>query len=135
MAKERWGLAALAATCLLSINPRARAQTSQADFYKGRQIRLIVGTEAGGGYDSYARVLARFIGKHIDGNPSVVVENMIGAGGVVAANYLYNAAPKDGTVIETFPNNTPFIKIMGEPGPLFDSEKFGWLGSLTSEST
>jgi tripartite-type tricarboxylate transporter receptor subunit TctC len=113
----------------------AQAQGTTGDFYKDKQIRLILGTDSGGGYDAYARVLARFMGKHIPGNPSFVVQNMTGAAGIVAANYLYNVAPKDGTVILTFPNNVPFVQILGQPGPMFEAVKFGWIGSLTSEVT
>src|SRR3990170_533505 len=73
--------------------------SAQEQFYKGKTIRIIVGLSAGGGYDVYTRAVARHYGKHIPGNPAVVVENMVGAGSLIAANHVYNAAPKDGTVI------------------------------------
>ena len=71
------------------------------DFFRGKQISIIVGSTAGGGYDAYGRLLARHIGRHIPGNPTVVAKNMPGAGGLALANYLYNRAPKDGTEIGT----------------------------------
>ena len=91
---------------------------------------------AGGGYDAYGRLLARHIGRHIPGNPSVVAKNMPGAGGVALANHLYNRAPKDGTEFATVQNGLPFEKLfhMLSPGgksALFNSTKFGWIGSVT----
>ena len=73
-----------------------------ADFYKGKTVQLVVGYGPGGGYDVYARVLSRHMGKHIPGNPTIIVQNMPGAGSLRAANYLYTVAPKDGTVFGTF---------------------------------
>jgi len=73
-----------------------------ADFYQGKQVQLIVGYGAGGGYDIYARVLARYLSSYIPGNPTIVVQNMVGAGSLVAANYLYGKAANNGTVIGTF---------------------------------
>ena len=105
-----------------------------ADFYtKNNQIRLIVSSDAGGGYDNYARLLARHMGKHIPGNPTFVVQNMPGAGGIIAANFLYNAAPKDGTVFGQVQRLVPFVQILGEPGAQFETAKFNWIGSLASE--
>ncbi len=120
----------------LAMSTAAFAQASDpvADFYKkNNQIRLLVSSEAGGGYDGYARLLARHMGKHIPGNPTFVVQNMPGAGGIVAANYLYNVAPKDGTVIAQVQRLVPFAQILGEPGPQFETAKFNWLGSMASE--
>lgn len=123
------------AVAVASAAGSASGQSPAGEFFKDKQIRLIVGTESGGGYDAYARVLARHMGKHIPGTPNIVVSNIVGAAGVVAANHLYNVAPKDGTVIATFPNNTPFVQILGQPGPLFEAVKFGWIGSMASEVT
>ena len=89
-------LAACAAAALL-IAPQARAQTVE-DFYQGKTLTVIVGNGPGGGFDVYARLLARHIGKYVPGHPSVVVQNMPGAGSLVAANYIYNVAPRDGTL-------------------------------------
>src|SRR5215470_14657521 len=79
-----------------------------ADFYKGKTFTIVVGHEVGTGFDIYGRTLARHIGRHIPGNPNVVVQNMVGASGLAAANWLYNAAPKDGTVMMTFVHTAAF---------------------------
>jgi tripartite-type tricarboxylate transporter receptor subunit TctC len=107
---------------------------SPADFYKGRTVQVVVGFSAGGGYDLYARVLARHLGKHIPGNPSVVTQNMPGAGSLKAANYLYNVAAKDGSVIATFDRGLPMERLLGRTnGQDFDATKFTWIGSVTDE--
>jgi tripartite-type tricarboxylate transporter receptor subunit TctC len=107
---------------------------TSAGFYKGRSVQLIVGFSAGGGYDLYARVLARHMGRHIPGNPSVVPQNMPGAGSVKAANYLYNVAPKDGTVFGIFDRGLPMERLLGRTeGQQFDATKFTWIGSVTEE--
>jgi tripartite-type tricarboxylate transporter receptor subunit TctC len=112
----------------------AFADDAVAEFYKKNStIRLLVGSEPGGGYDGYSRLAARHLGRFIPGNPSIVVQNMPGAAGIVAANYLYNAAPKDGTAMGQVQRLVPFVQIMGEPGPQFETAKFNWLGSLASE--
>jgi tripartite-type tricarboxylate transporter receptor subunit TctC len=90
---------------------------------------MVIGSGAGGGYDTYARLVARYIGRHIPGNPLVVSQNMPGAGSRVAANYLYNVAPKDGTVIGTIDQSSPSDQAMREPGIQFDSAQFYWLGN------
>src|SRR5262245_13028641 len=84
-----------------------------ADFYRGKQVNLIVGYGPGGGYDTYARLLARHFGRFIPGNPNVIVQNMPGAGSLRAVNYLYNIAPRDGTTIGTFARNMPLIGLLG----------------------
>ena len=104
-----------------------------AEFYKDRQVDLIVGHGAGGGYDIYARLLARYFGKYLPGNPSVIVQNMAGAGSLRAVNYLYNVAPKDGTAIGMFSRNMPLMGILGGNSKvMFDAHKFTWLGSSSS---
>jgi tripartite-type tricarboxylate transporter receptor subunit TctC len=104
-----------------------------ADFYRGKTVRLIVGYGTGGGYDVYARLLARFIGRHIPGTPSVIVQNMPGAGSLVAANYIYNTAPKDGTAFGTFSRNMPLIGLIGANANVqYDPRRFTWLGSSSS---
>ncbi len=129
-------LLALCGGLAMSTAALAQASDPVADFYKkNNQIRLIVGSDAGGGYDGYSRLLARHLGKFIPGNPSIIVQNMPGAGGIVAANFIYNAAPKDGTVIGQVQRLVPFAQILGEPGPQFETAKFNWLGSLASEVT
>ena len=112
----------------------ARADTV-ADFYKGKTVTLIVGYGTGGGYDVFARLLARHLGKYIPGNPNVVVQNMPGAGSLRAVNALYNTAPKDGTAIGMFGRDMPLIAILGtNPGVQFDPRKFVWLGSSSDFS-
>jgi tripartite-type tricarboxylate transporter receptor subunit TctC len=104
-----------------------------ADFYKGKTVQLVVGYGPGGGYDVYARVLSRHIGKHIPGNPTIVVQNMPGAGSLRAANYLYSVAPKDGTVFGTFARNMPLMGLLKtNQNVQFDPKKFTWLGSSSS---
>lgn len=105
-----------------------------ADFYKGRTVQLLVGFSPGGGYDLYARVLARHMGRHIPGNPNVVPQNMPGAGSLKAANYLYTVAPKDGTVFGIFDRGLPMERLLGRSqGVSFDATKFSWIGSVTDE--
>jgi tripartite-type tricarboxylate transporter receptor subunit TctC len=105
-----------------------------ADFYKGKNLSLVIGFSVGGGYDLYARHLARFIGKHIPGNPNVVPQNMPGAGSLKAANYLFSAAPKDGSFFGTFARTTGINPLL-ESGAKFDSRKFSWLGSVTDDTS
>ena len=106
---------------------------SVADFYKGKQLILIVGASTGGGYDAQGRLLARHIGKHIPGNPNVIVQNMPGAGSLQATNHLYNVAPKDGTVFGLIQRDMLVAKVMNASGIRFDIEKFNWIGNLASE--
>jgi tripartite-type tricarboxylate transporter receptor subunit TctC len=104
-----------------------------ADFYKGKQVNLIVGYGPGGGYDVYARLLARHFGRFIPGNPNVIVQNMPGAGSLRAVNYLANVAPKDGTAIAMFSRNMPLIGLLGGNSNVqFDPRKLTWIGSTSS---
>jgi len=105
------------------------------DFYRGKTIDIIVATSPAGGYDQYARLLARHMGKHIPGNPNFVVQNMPGAGGIRAANYLFNVARKDGTVIAIINRETPLIPLLepGRAGYQFKSDEFNWIGSPQQE--
>lgn len=112
----------------------AQAQTNAvADFYKGRNVTILVGYGTGGGYDVYARVISRHFGKHVPGNPNVVVQNMPGAGSLRATNHLYVNAPKDGTMFGTFARNMPLMGVLGGNANVqFDARKFTWLGSPSS---
>jgi tripartite-type tricarboxylate transporter receptor subunit TctC len=101
-----------------------------ADFYKGKSFNIVVGHETGTGFDIYARTLARHLGHYIPGNPSVIVQNMTGASGLTAANWLYNIAPKDGTVAATFVHTVPFEPLLGNGAAKFDPAKFTWIGNL-----
>jgi tripartite-type tricarboxylate transporter receptor subunit TctC len=107
---------------------------SVADFYKGKTIQIIVGFGAGGGYDLYARALGRHLGKHVPGNPAVVVQNMEGAGSVRAANYVYAGSPQDGTVIAAVNQNAPMYQLLGGAGARFEAAKLQWLGSMTNSN-
>ena len=104
-------------------------------FFKGKQIKLIVGSNAGGNYDQYGRFLARYMGRHLPGNPSFVVQNMPAGGGILAANFLYNLAPKDGLTLAHLQRTIPQAAIVGLPGTEYDATKFNWLGSLNNEVT
>jgi tripartite-type tricarboxylate transporter receptor subunit TctC len=123
-------LAALAATMSLNALP-AHAETV-ADFYRGKQISVIIGTSAGNDYDFRARLLARHMGRFIPGEPTLVPRNMPGAGGINAANYFANVAAHDGTVIHLIMANMMQKQAIGTPGVKFDARKFSWIGNTTS---
>jgi tripartite-type tricarboxylate transporter receptor subunit TctC len=123
---------AVALLALAALAPQARAD-AVADFYKGKRLNLIIGYGPGGGYDTYARVLSVHLGKHIPGNPTIIVQNMPGAGSLKAANYIYNVAPKDGTAIGVFARNIPLLGLLKtDQNVQFDPRKFTWLGSSAS---
>jgi len=124
------GLAAIALAVVLPSTVRA---DSVADFYRGRNVTLIIGYSVGGGYDAYGRVLARHLGKHIPGHPSIVAQNMPGAGSLRSANFLYNVAPKDGTAIGHFSRGLAMEPLIGTSSTQFDARRFAWLGSGTDE--
>jgi tripartite-type tricarboxylate transporter receptor subunit TctC len=110
----------------------AQAQDAAA-FFKGRNVNMEIGYSAGGGYDVYARSIARFMGKHIASAPNVIPKNMQGAGSLRLANWLYTAAPKDGTEIGTIGRGIAFDPLLGNKNAQFDPAKFTWLGSATNE--
>jgi tripartite-type tricarboxylate transporter receptor subunit TctC len=116
-------------TLLISASLHAE---SAEDFYKGKQIRIITGAAAGDGYDLWSRMLARHMGRHVPGRPSIIVQNMPGAGTVVAANHVFNAAPRDGTVIGSFSRSLPSQALLNRPNIKFDPREFGWIGSPES---
>ena len=122
------------AAAVLAVVPAATgwAQTP-AEFYKGKTVDVMVGYTAGGGYDVYARMIARYIGKHIPGNPTVVVKNLEGAGSLRLANALYNQLPKDGTVFGTVARGAAFDPLLGNKAAQFDASKFSWIGSANDE--
>jgi tripartite-type tricarboxylate transporter receptor subunit TctC len=111
----------------------AHAQDA-AEFYRGRTVSLVVGFNPGGGADTYARLVARHLGRHIAGNPTVVVRNMQGAGSVVAANHIYNVSTKDGTELGLFAGNITIDPLMGGTQHKYDARKFGWVGAPSSDS-
>jgi tripartite-type tricarboxylate transporter receptor subunit TctC len=119
------------ATAALVLSP-CHAQTV-AEFYKGKNVDVYIGTSVGGGYDTYARLLSRHIGKYIPGNPNVVPRNMEGGGGMRLANYLYNAANKDGATFGIFNRGVGFDQLLGSKSPQFEATKFSWVGSTNNE--
>jgi len=126
------------AAALLTFAPMSLAQPaayaqSPAEFYKGRNVELYVGYSVGGAYDLYARVLARHLGKHIPGSPTIIPKNMEGAGSLRLANWLYNVGAKDGTVLATIGRGTAFDPLLGSKGAQFRADKFTWIGSTNNE--
>lgn len=121
----------IAAALLVALVAQPARSAGVEDFYKGKTVSLLIGYSVGGGYDAYGRLLARHLGKHIPGNPSIVPQNMTGAGSLKAANYLYSLAPKDGSVIGTFSRSLGIAPLLDKAE--FDSTKFTWLGSVTDE--
>ena len=124
------GLLALAVAATVNV---AAAETV-AEFYAGKTFTIVVGSDVGGGYDTNARLLSRHIGKFIPGNPTVIVQNRPGAGSITAANYIYNTAPKDGTVIGMVQRGIPLFKLTNQPGVQYDPEKYTWIGNMSSEA-
>jgi tripartite-type tricarboxylate transporter receptor subunit TctC len=118
---------------ILTVAAPARAQDAVADFYRGKQINIIVGSTAGGGYDTYARLIARHFGDHIPGNPEIVVQNMPGAGSAKAAGYVYSVAPKDGTAMAaTFPG-VPLDPLIGDVQVQYDPNKLVYVGNANAD--
>jgi len=130
MKPRLWSVPATVAVVFLVATAAARAD----DFYKGKTITFVVGFSAGGGFDAYTRLIARHFGKHIPGNPTVVVENRTGAGSLIAANYIYNQAPHDGTVIGNWTGTLILQQVLGNKAAKFDGRKFGFLGAPTPDS-
>jgi tripartite-type tricarboxylate transporter receptor subunit TctC len=126
----------LAAVALLCAGAGAHAQTDAAieSFYKGSQIRLISEAGPSSGYTAWARLIGQYLPRHLPGRPGVVVQSMIGAGGLVASNYMYTVASRDGREIAALSREGPGLSVIGAPGVRYDSLKFNWLGSPTSET-
>jgi tripartite-type tricarboxylate transporter receptor subunit TctC len=125
------GLIVILATGALA--PQAARAQNPAAFYAGKSIELDIGYSVGGGYDLYGRLLARHLGKHIPGNPAIVPKNMEGAGSLRLANYLYMAAPRDGTVIGIVARGIAFDPLLNESGAGYDATKLSWLGSANND--
>jgi tripartite-type tricarboxylate transporter receptor subunit TctC len=105
------------------------APAASDEFYRGKVVRIIVGFSPGGGFDTYARSVSRYMGKYIPGNPTVVVENMTGAGSLIAANHVYKVAKPDGLTIGAFNGNQILNQLVGAQGIEFDARKMGWIGA------
>ncbi len=125
--------ATLALFAFAALAPCAAFAQASADFYKGKSIRLLIGFGPGGGYDIYARAVAQHIGKHIPGAPSIVPQNMPGAGSVLVANHLANVAPRDGTVIGAFASGVPSVPLLTPEQAKFDASALSWIGSANNE--
>jgi len=122
------------ATALAILLALVRAQ-AQPDFFKDKSIDLYIGYSVGGGYDLYARVLARHLAKHVPGTPTIVPRNMEGAGSMRLANWLYTVGPRDGTAIGTVSRAAAFERLLGRPGIAFDASRFSWIGSANDEAS
>jgi tripartite-type tricarboxylate transporter receptor subunit TctC len=126
MKRFLFSLAVLGLMAGLLLKPLA--VRAQSDFYRGKTVRIIVGASAGGGYDTYSRTIARHMGKHIAGNPAIVVDNMPGAGFLISANHMYNIAKPDGLTIGHFIGGLFLQQLLGKPGIEFDARKFEYMG-------
>jgi tripartite-type tricarboxylate transporter receptor subunit TctC len=126
--RNRWLIGGMFAIALLALAIRTAGAN---EFYKGKTIRFVVGLAPGGGYDLAARTIGRHMGKHIPGNPNIVVENMTGAGSLIAANYTYNSAKPDGLFIGIWNGGFVLRQALGDKAMRFDARKFGWIGAPT----
>src|SRR5436190_19901485 len=124
---------ALAIALIASLISQPALSAGVEEFYKGKTISLVIGYSVGGGYDLYARLLARHIGKYIPGQPTIVPQNLTGAGSLRAASFLYSAAPKDGTAFGTFGRTIATTPLLMPANASFDARRFSWLGSITNE--
>ena len=127
------GVYLLAIFFSISLGTVVRA-SSVEEFFKGKTIHFVVGGSAGGGYDTYTRLIARHFAQYVPGNPSIVVQNMPGAAMLIAANYIFNSAPRDGTYIGHWSGPLILQHLMGNPAVKFDGRKLGWLGMPTADS-
>jgi tripartite-type tricarboxylate transporter receptor subunit TctC len=133
--RKHWSAAAaIIATWLAAGAAGAQPQLEVAEFYRGKTVTIVIGYTVGGGYDVFARLLAQHLGRHIPGNPAVVPQNMPGAGSRKAGLYLYNVAPKDGTVIGTIGRNEPVAPLI-EAEVRFDGTRFTWIGSIANDNS
>ncbi len=121
------------AAAVLALGAHAGGAQSPAEFYKGRTIELDISSTPGGGYDSYARLLARHMPKNIPGHPAIVTKNVDGAGGLRLENLLYNTAPRDGSIFATIYRSTHFEPLFGNKAAHFDASRFTWIGSASNE--
>jgi tripartite-type tricarboxylate transporter receptor subunit TctC len=130
---HRRSLSCLIVGASLALGSHAATAQTSSDFFKNKNIGVNIGYGAGGGYDIYGRLLARHLGKHLAGNPTMVPKNMPGAGSLKAANYIYNTAPRDGTELGIVASSTLMEPLFGNKQALFDAAKFGWVGSMSQD--
>jgi len=128
-------LVLIAPAILLSLSTRAANAEDAAAFYSGRNLSLVVGFNVGGGADLYARLIARHLGKHVAGRPTVIVRNMPGAGSMAAANHIFNVSPRDGSEIGLFAGNIVVDPVIGGVATKYDARKFNWIGAPASETS
>ena len=124
----------LVTLAFLTLASPTLAQTSVADFYRGKNVHLLIGVNVGASYDLEGRLIARHLQKFIPGNPVIVPQNMLGGGGIVMANYLQNIAARDGTYLGMMPNTLPMAQAVGLEGVRYDAAKFAWLGSVMPQA-
>ena len=124
-----WHRGLFAALAIGILNHTACADEGEG-FYAGRKLAVVIGHEVGTGFDLYGRALTRHMGRFIPGNPMLVPENMVGVAGFAAANWLYNVAAKDGSVIAIFAHTAPFEPLLGKGTGRFDASKFTWIGNM-----
>jgi tripartite-type tricarboxylate transporter receptor subunit TctC len=118
--------------CVMGLVLASSLASAQEPFsFKGKTVRLVIGTPPGGGYDTYGRLVARYLPDFLPGRPTVIVVNMPGASGMNAVSWLYSQAPRDGSVIATFNKSQPFYQALGEAGTRFKTQELGWIGSLS----
>src|SRR5262245_22743506 len=130
------GLIVLLAVAAVAAQAPAQAQPADAFYRARKELTIVTSSSVGGGYDSYSRLVARHMTKYVPGNPNIIVQNMVGGGGIRAANYLYNVAPKDGTVYALIDRGMPMAPLLyGDKSQArFESVKFGWIGSIMRET-
>ena len=131
MVNKGWSITLIALLALLSVGQNVLAQES---FFKGKSIRIVAASTAGGGFDAYTRMLARYLGKYIPGNPSIIVENMPGAGHLIGANHMYKVAKPDGLAIGHFQGGLFLHQLFGRPGIEFDARKFEFIGAPVTDN-
>ena len=129
MRRPAWAL--LAATIVLALAGSSPLEAQS--FFAGKTVRIVVGLAPGGGFDTYARLLARHLGRHIPGNPAIIVENMTGAGGLISANHLYRVAKPDGLSLAHVPGTLLLGQVLGQPGIEFDARRFEYIGATVKE--
>lgn len=129
---QRIFTATAAALCLLATTGLWATPAIGADFYKDKTISIVIGSAAGGSYDAYARLVARHLGNHIPGNPTVVPRNMPGAAGVLTAHFIYAVAPKDGTALGATLNTVPMTQLLEPKKATYNSAEFNWIGAVAS---
>src|SRR6266550_8972562 len=135
MIRNFLGAVGLAGAIFFGMTQNAYGASNGQDFYSGKVVRIIVGFSAGGGFDTYARTLSRSMGKYIPGHPTVVVENMTGAGSLIAANHVFRVAKPDGLTIGHFNGGLFLGQVLGQPGIEFDARKFELIGAAIKEDS